>query len=76
EFDAAVAAALATADADALADVDPDLATDLGATGRAAWQVAAGVLSDATGHGRWAGKLLYSDAPFGVGYHVATWERT
>lgn len=72
DFDAGIAAALATADAAALAAVDPQLASELGATGRAAWQVAAGVLGD----GRWAGKLLYSDAPFGVAYHVATWERT
>lgn len=71
EFDSRVAAALADADADALAEVDPALARELGADGRAAWQVAAGVLDS----GRWTGKLLYSDAPFGVAYHVATWER-
>lgn len=71
EFDSGVAAALADADADALAEVDPALAQELGAAGRAAWQVAAGLLDS----GRWTGKLLYSDAPFGVAYHVATWER-
>lgn len=72
EFDARASAALASADAAAIAEIDSRLATELGAMGRAAWQVAAGVL----GEDRWVGKLLYSDTPFGVGYHVATWERT
>jgi hypothetical protein len=71
EFDARIAAALADADAEALAEVDPALAAELGAIGRALWQVAAAVLSG----GRWTSKLLYSEAPFGVAYHVATWER-
>jgi hypothetical protein len=39
------------------------------ADGRAPWQVLAG----ATAQGRWNGELLYSAAPFGVAYHVATW---
>jgi hypothetical protein len=70
-FEARVAAALAKADAAALSSIEPELAADMGAMGRAAWQVAAGVLGD----DRWVSKLLYSDTPFGVGYHVATWER-
>lgn len=70
-FDDGVAAALASADADALAGIDAALATALGAGGRAAWQVAAGVI----GAGRWRGRLLYTGAPFGVGYHIAVWER-
>lgn len=71
-FDAAVATALAAADPAALAALDPTLAAELGACGRAPWQIAAGVLGD----GRWVAKLRYSDMPFGVAYHVATWERT
>jgi len=71
-FDAVVAAALAAADADALAGLDAELAADLGAHGRAAWQVLAGA---ATGSGPgWRAELLYSAAPYGVGYHVALWE--
>lgn len=71
-FDAAVAAAVARADAEALARIDPELAAAVGADGRAAWQVLAGI---ALGSGSaWAGELLYSAAPYGVGYHVAVWE--
>ncbi|WP_037056539.1 hypothetical protein [Pseudonocardia asaccharolytica] len=69
EFDAAVAEALAAADADGLLRLDPGLATELGAIGRAPWQVLAG----ATRSGAWRGELLYSSAPFGVAYHVAVW---
>ena len=70
-FDDAVAAALANADAAALAALDPQLAADLVASGRAPWQVLAG----ATGDGAWKGELLHSSRPFGVGYHVAVWQR-
>lgn len=70
-FDAAVAAALRDADPAALAALDPDLGTELWAAGRAPWQVLAG----ATAGGRWSGELLYTGAPFGVGYHVAVWTR-
>lgn len=69
-FDASVASALADADGEGLLELDPSLASELGAIGRAAWQVAAGL----AGEGTWHGKLVYSGAPFGVGYHVAVWE--
>ncbi len=65
-------AALAEADAEALLAIDPALAADLQAEGRPAWQVLAGL---ARSSGDWGGELLYSDAPFGVAYHVATWDR-
>ncbi|WAL67410.1 class III extradiol dioxygenase subunit B-like domain-containing protein [Amycolatopsis cynarae] len=68
-FDDSVAKALAKADAEALLALDPGLAAELGASGRAAWQVLAGL-----GDG-WRAELLYSAAPFGVAYHVAVWER-
>jgi hypothetical protein len=70
-FDASVAAALSTADVEALAGLDPELATALGAQGRAAWQVLAGIAIGSAAD--WAGELLYSAAPYGVGYHVAFW---
>jgi hypothetical protein len=70
-FDDAVAAALAPADPGALAAIDPALAADLWASGRAPWQVLAG----ATDGGAWKGELLHSSRPFGVGYHVAVWQR-
>lgn len=71
-FDRGVAAALATADPAALAALNPVLAGELCAAGRAPWQVLAG----ATTAGRWRGELVYSEAPFGVAYHVAIWQRS
>ncbi|MER6783858.1 class III extradiol dioxygenase subunit B-like domain-containing protein [Streptomyces sp. NPDC000658] len=68
-FDAEVARALGTADVAALRALDAELAYDLKACGRAAWQVLAGA---AEGAGL-SGALLYEDAPYGVGYVVATW---
>jgi hypothetical protein len=67
-YDLALAAALAGADAGALASLDPALADDLWVAGRPAWQVLAG----AAGEGR-GGRLLYHEAPYGVGYFVALW---
>ncbi|HEX4723667.1 MAG TPA: hypothetical protein VH333_14195 [Pseudonocardiaceae bacterium] len=72
DFDQRARAALAAADPAGLLALDADLATELGAMGRAAWQVLAGVAL-AVG-GPWTGELSYSDAPFGVAYHVAVWE--
>lgn len=71
-FEAAARDALAAADPAALLGLDADLAAELLATGRAAWQVLAGA---ALATGTWSGQLLYSAAPYGVGYHVAAWER-
>ncbi|NMH95864.1 hypothetical protein HF526_00760 [Pseudonocardia sp. K10HN5] len=75
-FDEEVAAALAAADATALAALDPVLAEQLWAVGRAPWQVLAGAVTGTgtgTGGARWRGELLHSSAPFGVAYHVAVW---
>ncbi|MFJ9908532.1 class III extradiol dioxygenase subunit B-like domain-containing protein [Streptomyces sp. NPDC101152] len=68
-FDAEVARALGAADVAALKALDAELAYELKASGRAAWQVLAGAAegTDLTG------ALLYEDAPYGVGYVVATW---
>lgn len=70
-FDADVAEALRRADAAALLAVDPGLAADLGADGRAPWQVLAGFVEGSV----WRGDLRYSAAPFGVACHVAVWDR-
>lgn len=68
-FDDTVSTALARADTAALAALDPALAEQLWACGRAPWQVLAGAA-----RGRdWAAELLYSQAPYGVAYHVAVW---
>ncbi|MFE3501038.1 class III extradiol dioxygenase subunit B-like domain-containing protein [Kitasatospora sp. NPDC059160] len=68
-FDAGLAAALGSADLPALAALDPALAAELKAEGRAPWQVLAGA---AEGAGLTA-RLGYQDAPYGVGYFVASW---
>ncbi|MFE2376540.1 class III extradiol dioxygenase subunit B-like domain-containing protein [Streptomyces sp. NPDC059398] len=68
-FDAAAARALGTADLVALKALDAPLAYELKAAGRAPWQVLAGA-AEGTEPG---GRLLYDDAPYGVGYLVATW---
>ncbi|WP_156758276.1 class III extradiol ring-cleavage dioxygenase family protein [Actinokineospora pegani] len=71
-FDATVSRALAAADLDALAGLDPALAAELGAVGRAPWQVAAAALR-ADGR-RWRGVRARTFLPYGVAYHVAEWE--
>lgn len=68
-FDDGTAAALRSADLDALLALDPELATELFCAGRPAWQALAGA---AAGTG-WDAELLYSAAPYGVRYHVASW---
>jgi aromatic ring-opening dioxygenase LigB subunit len=70
-FDTGVARALAEADTETLARLDPALAADLLAAGRAPWQVLAGAARD----GRFTGELLADEAPYGVGYLVASWIR-
>jgi len=67
-FDDAVQQALRDSDMAALAAIDPDLARDLMATGRAAWQVLAGAFADASP----ATDITYAADPFGVAYLVAT----
>lgn len=69
-FDAAVAAALDSADPQQLADLDPGLAAELWAAGRAPWQVLAGA---AKAGGQWTATRRHTSAPYGVAYHVALW---
>ncbi|MET9722763.1 class III extradiol dioxygenase subunit B-like domain-containing protein [Streptomyces zaomyceticus] len=68
-FDAEAARALGTADATALLALEPELAYELKVAGRAPWQVLAGAAEGAGLDGR----LLFEDAPYGVGYFVAAW---
>ncbi|WP_326672878.1 class III extradiol dioxygenase subunit B-like domain-containing protein [Streptomyces sp. NBC_01257] len=68
-FDAAASRALGAADTAALIALDAALAYELKAAGRAPWQVLAGAAEGAGLDGR----LLYDDAPYGVGYMVAAW---
>ncbi|MEV8315687.1 class III extradiol dioxygenase subunit B-like domain-containing protein [Streptomyces sp. NPDC059900] len=68
-FDAEAARALGAADIGALKALDAELAYELKAAGRAPWQVLAGAAEGAA----LSGQLLYEDAPYGVGYLVATW---
>lgn len=70
-FDASVVDALRTADPAALLAVDATVAGELRAAGRAPWQVLAGAAGDAV----FDADVLYDDAPYGVGYFVAVWER-
>jgi hypothetical protein len=70
-FDANVVAALVAADVHALLGIDPVAATALKAAGRAAWQVLAGAAG--VGSRRWSATLHHDEAPYGVGYFVASW---
>jgi len=68
-FDATVARALATGGASALAGLDPAEGERLLAAGVPVWRAIGAALA-----GRWIdADLAYDDAPFGVGYPVATW---
>ncbi|MEU5330970.1 class III extradiol dioxygenase subunit B-like domain-containing protein [Streptomyces parvus] len=68
-FDARATEALGSADLDAIAALDATLAHELKVAGRAPWQLLGGAARDAG----LAGRLLYEDAPYGVGYTVAAW---
>lgn len=69
-YDNALAAALRSADPGALLALDPADDERLLARGRAALQALARAAS-----GGWTGELLWSGAPYGVGYFVAGWRR-
>ena len=68
-FDAAVAAALAAGDPAALAALDPAEGERLLAAGVPVWRAVGAALDGLAIEAR----LLYDEAPFGVGYPVATW---
>jgi hypothetical protein len=68
-FDAAVAAALRAGESKALRDLDETAARELLVGGYDAWQALAGLTDGLI----WRADLLYDDAPYGVGYFVASW---
>lgn len=68
-YDAATAAALSAAEPKALRDLDETAARELLVAGYDAWQK----LADLADGQEWRGELLYDDAPYGVGYFVASW---
>lgn len=68
-FDDAVARALAEVDTAVLAGIEAETARELMVAGRPAWQVLAAAAGDRT----FTGDLLTHEAPYGVGYLVATW---
>jgi hypothetical protein len=67
-FDAEIERAIRTGDLPALLALDAELARELMATGRPAWQVLAGAMNGR----RPASEILYWDDPFGVAYLVAS----
>ncbi|WP_166020846.1 class III extradiol dioxygenase subunit B-like domain-containing protein [Streptomyces chilikensis] len=68
--DAGIAKALATGDRDGflLTGLDEALARDLMISGRSPWQILSAAHDDDLDC-----RLLYDDAPYGVGYFVASW---
>jgi aromatic ring-opening dioxygenase LigB subunit len=76
-YDAAVAKAFKHGDTAALADLNPGISLEIQAAGRAAWQVLAGAAGAAASPTRTEritdSELLAYEAPYGVGYLVATW---
>jgi hypothetical protein len=68
-FDAEVAAALVAGDPELLGRLDPDLGGQLLAAGLPAWHAASRLLAGTS----WEAQVSYDDAPYGVGYLVATW---
>jgi hypothetical protein len=67
-FDAEVERAVRAGDLTALLALDPMLARELMATGRAGWQVLAGAMNGV----RPTAEIRYCDDPFGVAYLVAS----
>jgi hypothetical protein len=71
DVQAGIDRALDAGDCAALAELDTTLCAELGVSGRAAYQVLAGLFG--TGGGGPSVETLYRAAPFGVGYHVSVW---
>jgi hypothetical protein len=71
-FDESVTRAIRDGEPAVLAALDPELAAELMADGRAAWQVLAGALTaEGASPGGLRTEVLYADAPLGVAYLVA-----
>lgn len=74
-LDARISAALASGDTEGfLAGMAEETAHELMVSGRPAWQVLTGANANAgAGEGLGRHRLLHDDAPYGVGYFVASW---
>ncbi len=73
-FDAAIASALADGDTAALIALDPDLGAALASTGVPALRALGEAVAAETARGAAvAARVLYDEAPLGVGYVVADW---
>jgi len=73
-YDAEVRAALASGRPARLADLDAALGDELGATGSQVWPLLAAAAGE-TDADR-VGEVLWSGAPYGVGWTVASWHRS
>ncbi|MFI0235021.1 class III extradiol dioxygenase subunit B-like domain-containing protein [Streptomyces sp. NPDC016845] len=72
--DARIAEALRTCDRDGyLAQLDAGLAAELKISGRAPWQLLSAAWAADHDDDKGTSRLLYEDAPYGVGYFVASW---
>jgi hypothetical protein len=69
DFDAAVASALRSGNPATLCQLDAALGGQLLAAGVPAWHAA----GQALGQRRYDARLHYDEAPYGVGYFVASW---
>jgi hypothetical protein len=67
-YDEGVCAALASGQPPRLAQIDVELGDELGASGSQVWSV---LVAAAAGDG--IGEVLWSGAPYGVGWAVASW---
>jgi hypothetical protein len=70
-FDDAVAAALGSGEPARLSALDASLGAEVMAAGTPAWRAAGALLDGA----RYGATLRYAQAPYGVGYFVASWVR-
>jgi hypothetical protein len=72
-YDAEVRAALASGRPGRLAALDANLGDELGATGSQVWPLLAAAAG--ADHADAVGEVLWSGAPYGVGWTVASWRR-
>jgi hypothetical protein len=70
-IDAEIVRALAACDLEAFAALDATTCTELKVSGRTAWQAAVALV--ARERRTWSGEVLAQEAPYGVGYVVASW---
>jgi hypothetical protein len=74
-YDDEVCSALSSGHPAGLAQLDAYLGVELGATGPQVWPVLVAAGDDRASTVRWIGEVLWSGAPYGVGWAVAAWRR-